>query len=1032
MRAIAVDHPKDIVELLIRKGANVDYTDDALETPLTYACRKGNNNLSRLLIESGDKVYLKKMKTIDDLTPLMLASQYGMIDVVKLLLLHGVDVNFERKSDKRNALIYAIIGKHTEIAQLLIDKGDKKFVQTEQGFTPLMFAAQRGLLDIVSSLLDNGADINVMITDSSTALSFALKWIETLQNEIVHMLLEGDADPDWTLANCGSNFTALIVASVVGSAEIVATLLKAGADPNKLDRHRNSALMLAVKNGHLEIVENLIASGAKISHSGGRWGKSKVELTVLALALLARLTDYAIVEILIANGANEDDLVSVEGFDMSDDILFIRMLRIIDNSSPSSPFDWLHLVGDASDDSSYENNVAESSGDDEAINEEELILINLYKGYHGASNVDLFKDKKEAEERIKKEKRRNDTTSVRPTNDTVAGDSDIDVSRALPKTSDIERTLFIYDKVEKWRRNPKNAHLMKSFAKHLQYISNGEIRSGYKPLETVTGVMGNKLWEAPITGKQRILFEFPERLENGTISPGHVWDVTPQHDGHGGIADRAEKLTSTATRANLRKQALIRKDELSKYGSRSLEDAHDIGYDKKLYGKGQSKKYVLKSNHSGSLDWESQLSEKDWKIHQRLSDEERKCVDIAGFCELDGRAGTGKTEITMFRMILNANKAAGEDHFIALNEGRRMSSHVDTFAAVEPEPEIQEPVPEYHQCRQVFIAKSLHLSESAEDQMPDAYLHDPLTSMEFLPVTINPFEQEWLKSRDKKKISFVERIEREANGDMSKALRHAIDFEESAAKHGGHIDYKMFKEQYENFTVGKSKHTSSVLQGTCELSAEVVWTQINTNIKGSFQSFMEGRELTLDEYLAQGTRKGLLQFNAKQKKAIYAVFLRYESLKTSSSFDGVDSGRKKIWYDDMDRILDVVRRLKKFEKHFPFVIEFGKNTMWKSGRHPFDYIFIDEVQDLPPIITALARCVVGGSPDNITVAGDLAQQIIPGVAFTFDNIHNIIARSEDGSRIVGFTASSKEGANRKLQINYRTHAQMIESSSTIM
>ena len=66
-----------------------------------------------------------------------------------------------------------------------------------------------------------------------------------------------------------------------GCAKIVEMLLEAKADPNinkKSTSTENSPLMIAAKNGHLEIVQSLVENGAKVNF------KDENEKTALKIA----------------------------------------------------------------------------------------------------------------------------------------------------------------------------------------------------------------------------------------------------------------------------------------------------------------------------------------------------------------------------------------------------------------------------------------------------------------------------------------------------------------------------------------------------------------------------------------------------------------------------------------------------------------------------------------------------------------------------------------------------------------------------
>ncbi len=60
-----------------------------------------------------------------------------------------------------------------DTVRILIEKGCDVNVRAEDGFTPLMAAANIGSLDIVKLLIDSGADVNVLDDDYDSALACA-------------------------------------------------------------------------------------------------------------------------------------------------------------------------------------------------------------------------------------------------------------------------------------------------------------------------------------------------------------------------------------------------------------------------------------------------------------------------------------------------------------------------------------------------------------------------------------------------------------------------------------------------------------------------------------------------------------------------------------------------------------------------------------------------------------------------------------------------------------------------------------------
>jgi ankyrin repeat protein len=75
-------------------------------------------------------------------------------------------------------LLTACENGHTDIVELLLDRGSDINVKDEYGNTPLIMASRNGHVDIIQLLLDNGADIEVTDNRGLTAINYAFNNIE--------------------------------------------------------------------------------------------------------------------------------------------------------------------------------------------------------------------------------------------------------------------------------------------------------------------------------------------------------------------------------------------------------------------------------------------------------------------------------------------------------------------------------------------------------------------------------------------------------------------------------------------------------------------------------------------------------------------------------------------------------------------------------------------------------------------------------------------------------------------------------------
>ena len=119
------------------------------------------------------------------------AAEGGYIEDVKQAIADGADVNAKdgyRPVHKLGLtpLNFAAMFGHTEIAELLIDKGADVNAKDEKfGLTPLHNAAESGRKEIAELLISKGADVNAKDTGGETPLDRAIK---SKQTETVDLL----------------------------------------------------------------------------------------------------------------------------------------------------------------------------------------------------------------------------------------------------------------------------------------------------------------------------------------------------------------------------------------------------------------------------------------------------------------------------------------------------------------------------------------------------------------------------------------------------------------------------------------------------------------------------------------------------------------------------------------------------------------------------------------------------------------------------------------------------------------------------
>jgi serine/threonine protein kinase/ankyrin repeat protein len=172
-----------VVQYLAGCGADVNIKSKDNLTALLVAAKWGNLQVVLYLAEEGgadleakdrDGHTILTMKTFIGKTTLMTAAEVGFIQLVRLLVKHGADVNAHDEGGC-TALMWATDRGHVDIVRYLAEEGGADVdAQDENRQTALVHAVQREHLEIVRCLVQEyGADANVRDKRGRTAVRLA-------------------------------------------------------------------------------------------------------------------------------------------------------------------------------------------------------------------------------------------------------------------------------------------------------------------------------------------------------------------------------------------------------------------------------------------------------------------------------------------------------------------------------------------------------------------------------------------------------------------------------------------------------------------------------------------------------------------------------------------------------------------------------------------------------------------------------------------------------------------------------------------
>ncbi|HUT29895.1 MAG TPA: ankyrin repeat domain-containing protein [Sedimentisphaerales bacterium] len=276
-----VDHREPTRQMKIQRqqdpnGECLEYTGF---TPLHMAIYRQDFDRVRELLRKGADV---EPAYDSGATPMELAVSSGNLEMVKLLFQHGADF-ISNDSEKRDALGLAVKEGYYEIAEFMLDNGSHVDAVYKNGSSPLHYAAANGDIAMVEMLSGREPRVDARDNQNRTPLYRAIDSLaqrlsyptpieeETIQRfkDVITLLIENGADINALNNEKYSAFSRAVKCLVHDSRnagqqmDFLEFLLELGADPD-LDAGRgsNSAFWRAVEQRRYDILTVLLEGGA--------------------------------------------------------------------------------------------------------------------------------------------------------------------------------------------------------------------------------------------------------------------------------------------------------------------------------------------------------------------------------------------------------------------------------------------------------------------------------------------------------------------------------------------------------------------------------------------------------------------------------------------------------------------------------------------------------------------------------------------------------------------------------------------------
>lgn len=143
----------EVVKLLLEHGANIQVRDDSGGAPLVNSVYFGHTETVRLLLDALSKSDASHLEKRDSEELLMLASGLGHVEIVRLMVKSGIDVN-GRGLKQRTPLMAAAAFDRVEVAKALLANGADPQARDEDGNTALVVARDKGSDKVIAVLTE--------------------------------------------------------------------------------------------------------------------------------------------------------------------------------------------------------------------------------------------------------------------------------------------------------------------------------------------------------------------------------------------------------------------------------------------------------------------------------------------------------------------------------------------------------------------------------------------------------------------------------------------------------------------------------------------------------------------------------------------------------------------------------------------------------------------------------------------------------------------------------------------------------------
>ncbi len=336
-----------IIQALITAGAKTTpraHQTQSLVTALLIAAGQQTPSLPIIeaLLKAPDIKDSINLQDATGWTPLMWAASANNLPIIQALITAGAKTTPQNNqaNNSATALIIAISQQTPSLAivQALLQATDIKDsinLQSNDKWTPLMWATSEGNLPIVKALLTAGANIKIATPQGQTAWSVSAANCKSALQEayntplikantnLLNAIFDGDlaginsalaagANPNVDISKIMKRSLSLLTL-VAGSNKIknhtaiAQALIAAIANHDFQDYHGATALIIAASDGNLELVNSLLTAGANPNFQTNAANFSATALTSAAIGNFTSVVEALAKAPTISQSINKQD-----------------------------------------------------------------------------------------------------------------------------------------------------------------------------------------------------------------------------------------------------------------------------------------------------------------------------------------------------------------------------------------------------------------------------------------------------------------------------------------------------------------------------------------------------------------------------------------------------------------------------------------------------------------------------------------------------------------------------------------------------